>query len=635
MIISCTVCQRTFTLDSVRAHGVKQAKCVCGATIVLRDPVNRTKFGKYYLQERLAAGGMGEVLLAKSVGVEGFERDLAIKKILPHLSRDRDFINMLVKEAKLTVLLHHPNIVQVYDLDKEGDEYYIAMEYVPSVNLSMLLVHCADTDQTIPVPVAVSVALQMLQGLSYAHTLKSADGQPMNILHRDITPQNILITKEGWVKITDFGIAKAKNEISTTQPGTIRGKLGYVAPEQLRTKTADQRVDIFSAGIVLWETLAQRRLFKGEDEVDTLGKIVDAKIPNLCKLREDISPQLNAVIQRALARDPDARPISAAAFHDELLAAIQPATGNDYLKESRQFLEAQSTLFKQHQPEVKNNETPTLAIAGTKTSNQGIIAITKLTVPAPHPKRRLVLASLAILLLAAAALVWWKVIKPKPIIQPALTVQEVQAAIDAANESILKCYTEKITANLNPSAQLVIAANGHITDVKLQPGAMSEISTCLNTTLKNIHLRAHPAAKFVVTIKLPQPQKPTVSSAPSNETAEVEHSTQKESQKPNNTPRPLRPLSPEEIQRGVVLRFAAISRCLSDLEQKSAPDTVIAHIVIQANGRVKTVKLTPKLASATVTKCLTKTLKRLRFRAGSKAVEANLPLHLQRYSPDK
>ena len=363
MQVSCATCGRSFELDEARARKVRSARCVCGRAIDLQAPAASCRLGKYVLQQRIAIGGMGEIWRAKMAGVEGFERDVAIKKMLPHLSADRAFIDMLVKEAKLTVLLHHANIVQVFDLSKEGDEYYIAMEYVPSVNLSALLEYCANRGVFTPIPLAVSVALQTLEALSYAHTLRGPDGEPMNVLHRDITPQNILVTRDGWVKVTDFGIAKAKNEITTTRPGTIRGKLGYIAPEQLESKDADERVDIFCAGIVLWESLATRRLFKGTDEIDTLRLVVESDVPSLTTTRPDMPPALAAAVARALTRDPDQRYPSAAAFRDGLLAAIVPDTADDYLKAAKRFLAEQTELFGRRLSQTGvDAESPTVAV---------------------------------------------------------------------------------------------------------------------------------------------------------------------------------------------------------------------------------------------------------------------------------
>ncbi len=623
MHVTCPACNESFTLDDARAKNVRLARCVCGANIDLRSVSSGQQFGKYFLQERIAAGGMGEVYRAKISGVEGFERPVAIKKMLPHLSADRDFIAMLVKEAKLSVLLHHQNIVQVYDLAKEGNEYYIAMEYVPSVNLSNLLEHCATNARFLPIPVAVSVMLQVLQGLSYAHTLCDPDGQPMNILHRDITPQNILITKEGWVKITDFGIAKAKNEISTTRPGTIRGKLGYVAPEQLRTKDADQRVDIFCAGIVLWESLATRRLFKGEDEIDTLRLIVETHVPALPALRRDVSSGLDAVVHKALAKDLNERYETAAAFHDALLAAIKPASADDYAKATRRFFATMEALF-HREGDTSPPENPTVALDEVAPRKRiDSVTITDLVSKPRSTKRMLAIAAGFLLVIAAVIGIglWRSARQPAP---PPMTSAEVQAAIDSAREQILACYKAPLAKDTEARARLSVQADGRITDVSPTPPSLGAARSCLTETITPIRMRAHAAQRFETTVDLPMPAAADPEPAPA---------PRQQTKAPTPSPRASRPLTPEEIERTVVGSFGLITRCLAELKPGTVPKTITLQLEIRANGRVDKVALNPALDAPAATRCLNNAVRSLRFRPSSKAVQINLPLHLETYTP--
>ncbi len=277
MNIVCSNCQRQFDVDESRLGEIKAALCECGTRLFLSaEAQENTRLGKYNLIHKVATGGMGEIFYGKSSGIEGFEREVAIKRMLPHLSSERSFIDMMVKEAKLTVLLNHPNIVQIYDLSKQGDQYYIAMEYVPGITVGTLMEHLHKEQATMPLEVAVHITLQLLQGLGYAHNFSDQKGTPLSVVHRDITPQNILVTSRAFVKITDFGIAKALNEISTTSPGLIKGKIGYIAPEQLNGVEPNHRLDLFCAGILLWEMLAVRRLFKGNTEVETFNLIAKA-----------------------------------------------------------------------------------------------------------------------------------------------------------------------------------------------------------------------------------------------------------------------------------------------------------------------------------------------------------------------
>ena len=191
MKIDCANCGRAFELDAQRLENTIALQCLCGNRLAIKTEAGSQRLGKYLLINRIAVGGMGEIFYGKVSGVEGFEKEVAIKKMLPHLSADRDFINMMVKEAKLTVLLNHPNIVGVYDLAKEGAEYYIAMEYVPGVTVGAILEQARKMDMMLPPEVPIHITLQLLRGLGYAHNLPSPSGERIAILHRDITPQNI------------------------------------------------------------------------------------------------------------------------------------------------------------------------------------------------------------------------------------------------------------------------------------------------------------------------------------------------------------------------------------------------------------------------------------------------------------
>jgi serine/threonine protein kinase len=189
------------------------------------------QFGKYLLLDRINVGGMAEVFRAKTFGVEGFERILAIKRILPSLIDDADFVRMFIDEARIAVQLAHPNIAQIYELGKHGASYYIAMEYLPSRDLRLILDNLNASGQLMSIQQAAFITSRVCEGLDYAHRRRDPSGQPMNIIHRDVSPQNILITYEGVVKVIDFGIAKAANRASQTQAGVLKGKFGYMSPE--------------------------------------------------------------------------------------------------------------------------------------------------------------------------------------------------------------------------------------------------------------------------------------------------------------------------------------------------------------------------------------------------------------------
>ncbi len=270
-------------------------------------------FGKYFLVEKLAVGGMAEIYKAKTFGVDGFEKLLAIKKILPHCSADKEFISMLTDEAKLVVRLSHTNIVQIYDLGKVGDDYYISMEYIDGVNLRELVTRSKEIKQTIPVPLCLYIISEVCKGLDYAHSKRDENSRPLHIVHRDISPQNILISFEGETKIVDFGIAKAAMNISQTTAGILKGKVTYMSPEQALGKPVDHRTDIFSAGILLYELLTGNRLFTGETHFHVLKQIQTTQITEDTLSRE-ISPELKQVLAKALAYNPKERYESASDF---------------------------------------------------------------------------------------------------------------------------------------------------------------------------------------------------------------------------------------------------------------------------------------------------------------------------------
>jgi serine/threonine protein kinase len=261
------------------------------------------KFGQYILLEKVAIGGMAELFKAKKVGIEGFERVLAIKRILPHISSDKEFIDMFIAEAKLVAHLSHKNVAQIYDFGKIGQNYFIAMEYIRGKDLRTLLARCQETNVHIPVDLSVFIAKEVLSALGYAHKQKDSSGRDLNLIHRDVSPQNILISYEGEIKVIDFGIAKAETH-SHTKTGMIKGKIAYMSPEQAWGKPIDHRSDIFSLGIVLYEMITGSRLFKGTTEINTLEMVREAKVepfpPSLVAI---VPSELESMVMKALSKD--------------------------------------------------------------------------------------------------------------------------------------------------------------------------------------------------------------------------------------------------------------------------------------------------------------------------------------------
>ena len=276
------------------------------------------KFGKYLLLERINIGGMAEVFKAKSFGVEGFEKMLAIKRILPNIAEDEEFITMFIDEAKIAVQLNHANIAQIYDLGKIDISYFIALEFINGKDLRTIWDRHKKRGLLMPIPMSVYIMSRACEGLDYAHRKKDAGGRDLNIVHRDVSPQNVLISFEGEVKVIDFGIAKAANKASKTQAGILKGKFGYMSPEQVRGLPLDRRSDIFSAGIILYELLTGERLFVGESDFSTLEKVRNVEILPPSTYNRKIPDALEKIVLRALSKDPDDRYQSSYDMQEEL-----------------------------------------------------------------------------------------------------------------------------------------------------------------------------------------------------------------------------------------------------------------------------------------------------------------------------
>jgi len=274
-----------------------------------REPSWRDdRFGPYELIDRVAIGGMAEVFKAKRAGVEGFEKVVALKRILPHLSDNKEFLDMFVDEAKMVAGLTHPNIVQIYELDRIETSYYIAMEYVHGRDLRTIMKRAREKGLRMPLDLSLRVVSQVCAALEYAHRKKDAGGRPMEIVHRDVSPQNILISFEGEVKLVDFGIAKAATKASSTDKGALRGKLLYMSPEQAWGRTIDRRSDVFSLGVVLYEMVTETKPFIGAGtELTILELVRQCVITPAREVNPRVPEALDRVIMKALARDPGER----------------------------------------------------------------------------------------------------------------------------------------------------------------------------------------------------------------------------------------------------------------------------------------------------------------------------------------
>ena len=284
-----------------------------------------TPFGKYYLLERINIGGMAEVFRAKAFGVEGFERLVAVKRILSNIAEDKEFIRMFIEEAKLSVQLNHANIAQIFDLGVFDGAYYIALEHVHGRDLRAMFDRCRQLGEAMPVAQACFIAMKVCEGLDYAHNKRDQAGRELALVHRDVSPQNILVSFEGEVKLIDFGIAKAAGKGSKTQAGILKGKFGYMSPEQVRGQELDRRSDVFSSGIVLYELLTGERLFVGESDFSTLEKVRNVEILPPSTYNRKIPDELERIVLKALSKDAEDRYQNAIDLHDELQAFVYTA----------------------------------------------------------------------------------------------------------------------------------------------------------------------------------------------------------------------------------------------------------------------------------------------------------------------
>jgi serine/threonine-protein kinase len=262
--------------------------------------------GRYQLLSRLAVGGMAEVYLARQGELSGFKTLVVVKKVLPHLAVKPDFIAMFLDEARIASMLDHPNIVRITEVGRAGDEYFLAMELVQGKPLASILQQSEKAKTPLPHNLAALIVANAAAGLHHAHQLTDASGHPLGLVHRDVSPQNIMVSFEGSVKVIDFGIARALGRLGDTVSGSLKGKLGYMAPEQARGEHVDARADLFSLGVVLWECVAGRRLFLRENELATLRAVAYETIPSVSKFAK-VDPVLDAIVRRSVTRNIDER----------------------------------------------------------------------------------------------------------------------------------------------------------------------------------------------------------------------------------------------------------------------------------------------------------------------------------------
>ncbi len=304
-------------MEKLYAQGQDSENLITGSGPVVKQPsagpgVPPRIIGRYALFNEIAAGGMGVVHLGRLVGSAGFERVVAIKRVHPSMARDSDFVAMFREEIRLLARIRHQNVVTALDVVEDDDELLLVMEYVHGQPLSALARQARDFQQQVPVDICVAVACAVLNGLHAVHTATSSSGEPLGIVHRDVSPQNVLVGCDGVARVLDFGVAKAGNTRSLTRVGQVKGKLGYIAPEHIRGKAVDLRADLYGLSVVLWEMLASTRLFGGKKDTDTVQDVLNGVVPRLSSVSPRRVPgALEEIVRRGLSVDPNDRFASA------------------------------------------------------------------------------------------------------------------------------------------------------------------------------------------------------------------------------------------------------------------------------------------------------------------------------------
>jgi serine/threonine protein kinase len=389
-------------------------------------------FGKYFLVDKIATGGMAEIFKAKTFSHGGFENLVVIKRILGHLSDNDDFVEMFVDEAKVSVALQHANIVRVYDFGKVLDNYFIAMECVDGKDIRALLRRLSKQRQYLPSDFALFIVHEILRGLAYAHGKTDMRGHPFGIVHRDMSPSNVIVSYEGDVKIADFGIAKAEQNSYTTADGVLKGKFEYMSPEQARGAEIDGRSDLFAVGILFYEMLTGRRLFKGESDLETLERIKRADVKPPSQVTPRVPAEVERIVMKLLAADPDDRYPSASAAQADVRRQLERSP-DEIRPELRQFLR---DLFR---PEIEQEITrleagSAVAAAWRSTADDSAwdghttTAGTLRVEPAAAPPRRRALGSAAFVALlflmvgvAGASATAWTLLNRAPV-EPAVAI---------------------------------------------------------------------------------------------------------------------------------------------------------------------------------------------------------------------
>lgn len=343
-------------------------------------------FGPYLVYEQIGLGGMASVHRAESRGIAGFSRAVALKRMLPHVAADEDLVRSFVREARLASHLRHANVAQTLDLGKVGDTYFIAMELVPGKNLREVMSQCLRVCGAMPLPIALNIIGQIADALDYAHNLCDETGTPLGIIHRDVSPANVIVSEGGVAKLIDFGIAKASAQSMQTMSRTIKGKFSYMAPEYLEGRI-DPRADLFALGVIAHELLANKPLFQGTDEMDTLHRIRNLHVEPPSYWSKNVPPEIDSIVMTALARDPDIRWQGAHALRAALTTEAQQL---GLVAHGAQVDEWMTWAFQQKAGDFRVDTMPEISISDSNPTDEHTREVaTSVTVharPSAHPR---------------------------------------------------------------------------------------------------------------------------------------------------------------------------------------------------------------------------------------------------------
>jgi serine/threonine protein kinase len=408
----------------------------------------RERFGKYEILRRIAIGGMAEIYLARALGLEGFEKLVVLKRILPQYADNDEFVQMFLDEARVAATLHHSNVVQVYDIGSVDGQYFLSMEFLHGQDGRQLMKACATRHTPLSMPNALAIAIGVCAGLHYAHE-RVVDGRPLDLVHRDVSPQNVFITYDGGVKLLDFGIARASSRLTETRGGTLKGKISYMSPEQCGGHPLDRRSDVFAAAIILWEMTVGRRLFSGSSDFEILRKVKEEDAQRPSSVVSDYPRALEEIVMKGLARDREQRYATAEdmqvdleTFARDRKLAVSPVPLGRFVRELfKSELEAWQAAERAGQPgEPVAQTTPSGNLIRTETSISGpmppmLSAHTDPSLsppielpPLPRRQRGVVAVVLGVL---AGSLITWLLVRPASMPAPAIVTPAHPATVAA------------------------------------------------------------------------------------------------------------------------------------------------------------------------------------------------------------